>query len=230
MSDDEDITPLLQAKSDQLNADDLVGGPIDVRITGARLTGSAEQPLEVVIDGGHKPWKPCKSMMRLLTAFWGPHPGKWVGRRVRLYRDPSVKWGGAEVGGIRVSGLSHIDGPKNISLSVKKGVKAQHRVDVLRDTPAKAPSAPQETRKAESATDDAAEVEAARTTLLDLLRDEFGAAPSTFRQFIETTTGKPTADVRTWKLAQLQWAARKLGGDMAQAFREFIDEDGGLPE
>ena len=54
----DDITPFIQAKSDQLNADDLIGGPITARITNVRVTGGDQQPVTVELDGGHKPWKP----------------------------------------------------------------------------------------------------------------------------------------------------------------------------
>ena len=63
-NDNDDITPLLAAKSDQLNADDLIAGPITVRVVSARITGGMEQPVTVELDGGHRPWKPCKTTMR----------------------------------------------------------------------------------------------------------------------------------------------------------------------
>jgi hypothetical protein len=37
-----------------------------------------------------------------------------------LYLDPSVMFGGIAVGGIRISNLSHIDGPKTIALTASK--------------------------------------------------------------------------------------------------------------
>ena len=101
-----DVTPFIQAKSDQLNADDLAGGPITVQITGARVVKSDEQPLSLRISGGHAPWEPCKGMRRLLAeAGASTWARPWVGRWIRLYRDPRVEWAGKESGGVRVSGI-----------------------------------------------------------------------------------------------------------------------------
>jgi hypothetical protein len=38
-----------------------------------------------------------------------------------LYCDTNVKFGGANVGGIRISHVSHIDGPREIGLTASKG-------------------------------------------------------------------------------------------------------------
>ena len=95
-----DISDTIIAKSDQLNAEDLIGGPITVTITGVKRT-SDEQPVSVEISGGHKPWKPCKSMRRLLIMAWPDgaikeggetkyDPTCWVGRSVTLMREASA--------------------------------------------------------------------------------------------------------------------------------------------
>lgn len=125
-----DISSTLAAKSDQLNADDIVGGPITVRVEGVTVN-TGEQPVSVVISGGFKPWKPCKTMRRLLAHAWGSDAGQWRGRWLVLYRDPDVKFGGDTVGGIRVSALSHIPRGITIKLSSTKGKKAEHKVTVL---------------------------------------------------------------------------------------------------
>lgn len=125
-----DVTPYIQAKSDQLNADDLVGGPITVQIESVGK-GSADQPVKIEISGGHRPWKPCKTTLRVLVAAWGKDAAQWVGRWVTLYCDPSVKWGGREVGGIRIQALSHIPRALNLSLAVTRGKKAPQRVAVI---------------------------------------------------------------------------------------------------
>ena len=96
-----DISSTIIAKSDQLNADDLIGGPITVTITNVSLTESPDQPLTINYDGDNgRPYKPCKSMRRVLAAAWGNDGSKFIGRRVTLFRDPRVKWAGQEVGGI----------------------------------------------------------------------------------------------------------------------------------
>ena len=100
-----DISDAIKAKSDQLNAADLMGGPVTVQIE-ATKRGNRDQPVIVHVTGGHMPWKPSKTALRALAHFWGTDTTKWEGRWVRLYRDPRTLWAGKPVGGIMVSGLS----------------------------------------------------------------------------------------------------------------------------
>lgn len=48
-----------------------------------------------------------------------------------LYHDPSVRFGGSEVGGIRISHMSDIEGPIRVNLTATKGKKALHTVEPL---------------------------------------------------------------------------------------------------
>jgi hypothetical protein len=135
MSNDSDFDfgETLVAKSDQLNADDLVGGPITVQITDAKRGDSPEQPLVLRLSGDHRPWKPCKTARRILAACVGStNTGALIGRWVRLYRDPDVTWAGKAVGGIRVDGMSGMDKPITIALALNKKSKAEHRIVPIR--------------------------------------------------------------------------------------------------
>lgn len=107
-------------KSDQLNADDLIGGPITVTIEQVIRRESADQPVEIRI-AGHRPYKPCKSMRRVLCAAWPVSPDEYVGRRMTLVNDPSVTWAGKAVGGIRIQALSHIEQPLTMAITVTRG-------------------------------------------------------------------------------------------------------------
>lgn len=100
----------LEAKSDQLNATDIMGIDLVIRIRDAVLTNSKEQPLSIYFDGdNNRPWKPSKGMRRVLAAAWGPETDRLLGKYVKLYFDPSVKYAGKEVGGIRIKAMSDID-------------------------------------------------------------------------------------------------------------------------
>jgi len=115
---DTDLSDTILAKSDQLTADDLLSGPRTVRITEIVAELGAEQPVTIHYDGDNgRPWRPSKSMRRVLVHAWGPDGAQYVGRSVTLYRDPSVTWGGAAVGGIRISAMSHIDRPVTLALA-----------------------------------------------------------------------------------------------------------------
>jgi len=127
-----DISDTVAAKSDQMNADDLIGGAITVTIERVTIA-EGEQPVSVFV-AGYQPWKPCKTMRRLLLHCWGKDHASWSGRRLMLYRDETVQWGGKEVGGIRIKAMSHIDRGVTVMLTAREGgKKAAVHVDVLRD-------------------------------------------------------------------------------------------------
>jgi hypothetical protein len=131
-----DISDTLAPKSDQLDAVDLLGGPRVFTITEVSK-GNAEQPVNVHLAEFPRVWRPGKSMRRVLASCWGTDASQWAGRRVELFCDPDVQFGGKSVGGTRISRLSHIDGAKKIPLLVKRGQSATFVVDPLPDeTPA----------------------------------------------------------------------------------------------
>lgn len=119
-----DISSTLMTKSDQLNSDDLIGGPITVEVERVKRGDTTEQPVFVYYVGcNNKPWKPCLTMRRALAAVWTSDAGTWVGKRMTLYRDPSVTFGKDDVGGIRVSHVSGIDRTMSLRLNSSKGKK-----------------------------------------------------------------------------------------------------------
>ena len=132
------------ARSDQLNADDLVGGPRTFTVKEVRR-GDNEQPVAIVLEEfpPGRPFKPSKTVLRILSHVWGEETDDWPERpRFTLYRDAKVKWAGVEIGGIRVSHMSHIDKPVKIALAESKGKKTLHVVEPLpADAPAAAPVA-----------------------------------------------------------------------------------------
>lgn len=125
-----DVSKTIVPKSDQLNADDLLAGPITVTIL-AVSEGPADQPVHIKINGGYQPYKPCKSMRRVLVFAWGKFADRWVGKSMRLYCEPSVKWAGEPVGGIRISHLSDIPGDLSVMLTITKSVRKPFLVKLL---------------------------------------------------------------------------------------------------
>lgn len=126
-------------KSDQLNADDLIAGPRTITITAVKARHSTpDQPIAVHFEGDNgKPYLPCKSMRRVMVAVWGVDPANYVGQAMTLFRDPSVLFGGIAVGGIRISHMSGIDGPKMMALTASKTKRAQYTVEPLANAPKK---------------------------------------------------------------------------------------------
>ena len=132
MNDMVDMSQFVEAKSDQLNADDLLGAPRTITVR--RVTGndSAEQPVSIYYEGdNNKPFKPCKTMRRVLLGVWGRQASDYIGRSMTVYRDDSVTFGGLNVGGIRISHMSHIDGEKMVVVMKTKGKKAGIKIQPL---------------------------------------------------------------------------------------------------
>lgn len=141
MSDSLSFADTIVPRSDQVNADDLVAGPATCTIT--KVTrGSDEQPMMVHLDAyPGRPYKPCKGMRRVLLALWGDTASTWAGRRIRIYRNEDVKWGGENVGGIRINGMSDIPAGCVVPVTVSRGKKEKQRVDKLeRAKPTTGPS------------------------------------------------------------------------------------------
>ena len=125
------LTNTIIPKSDQLNADDLIAGPITIRISAVEA-GSNEQPISIRYDGDNgRPYKPCKSMRRVLVAAWGSDGAAYVGRSLMLYCDKSVTFGPDTPGGIRISHASDIREPLEIALTVKRGKRKPFCVEPL---------------------------------------------------------------------------------------------------
>lgn len=131
MNDVSDLSRTIISKSDQLNAEDLMSGPITVTVHDVRANDGADQPISIIIDGGRQPFKPCKTMRRLLIFAWGKDGRSWIGRSMTVYNDPDVKWGGVKVGGIRISHLSHIEADIVLALSETKGKRKPHHIKRL---------------------------------------------------------------------------------------------------
>lgn len=125
----EDLRSTIVPKSDQLNSEQLLAGPITVTVTEVRVGSSDEQPITVHYqDDNGRPYKPCKTMRKVLILGWGPDGREWAGQSMTLYNDPLVKFGGAEVGGIRISHMTGIDRDIQVSLTATKGKKALHTI------------------------------------------------------------------------------------------------------
>lgn len=105
-----DMTMTIIAKSDQINAADLIGNPRTVTVSEVRIKAGDDQPVTIMIEGDKKAFRPCKGVRRLLVRVWGPDASKYIGQSLTLFCDPSVTWAGKEEGGIRVS---HMTGLKS---------------------------------------------------------------------------------------------------------------------
>lgn len=195
-----DISDTLKADSTQLNAVDFGGQSRTYTVTSVRVV-AGEQPVNIRLaeDVDGREYRPSKSMRRVLSAIWGPDSDAWIGRRFTLYTDPSVQWGGKEVGGIKISHASHIDGPTKVMLQESSTVRRPHIVEPLTEAPK--PVAP-------------TDVEIAASTDRDQLREWWQAHPR-LRAQIETRSGElnaPTPPPAEDASSNAQWDQPQIGG------------------
>ena len=127
-----DLRLTIAPKSDQINADDLLAGPRTIRVTKVSLCTEPDQPVAINFESdGGKPYKPCKSMRRVLVNVWGPDGNAYTGRSMTLYRDDKVQFGGLAVGGIRISHVSHIDRDVTMALTATRANRKPFTVKPL---------------------------------------------------------------------------------------------------
>lgn len=123
-----------EPRSDQWNADDFLSGPRTFTIAGVK-EGAAEQKYDIQLAGEARAWRPPLTMIRVLLKAWGDESDAWVGRRVTLFQDPTVRFGREVLGGIRISHLSHIDGTLNVKVTTTRGKRETVTVQPLTEAP-----------------------------------------------------------------------------------------------
>lgn len=127
-----DLSKTIIPKSDQLNADDLISGAKTIKIRDIKGGADEAQPVSIYFYGdNNKPFKPCKSMRRVLVQLWGPDGLQYIGRRIKIFRDDSVKWAGVEIGGIRISHASHIPENTRVLITTAKNNRKPMVIEML---------------------------------------------------------------------------------------------------
>ena len=125
-----DLTESIEPRSDQLNADSFIGGPATYTIREV-IDGVAESPFDFKLVETERCYRPSKTMRRVIVGAWGPEAANYSGRRLTLYREPSIKFGGQTVGGIRISHMSHISGPVEVMAQTTRGKRETFTVQPI---------------------------------------------------------------------------------------------------
>lgn len=185
-------------KSDQLNADQLLGGSMTVKVTEVSVSESPDQPVIVHYEGENgRPFKPCKSMRKVLIFAWGDDGTKWVGRSMTLFNDPEVKWAGVKFGGIRISHMSDIEADLQLQLTATRGKKEPFIIKRLGVRPQ------QVKNNASQAVNDA-DIASARSQL--------SVAAQSGLQSLQQEWGKLSAEIRI-----------ELGGSCPQEYKDIAN-------
>lgn len=126
-----DVSKTIVPRSDQINFEDVQTTTITAEIKAVRA-GNKEQPVFIDLAGFEgRPYKPSKSMRRILIGGWGNDGHKWVGKYLTIYGDRSVKYGGVAVGGIKIKAMSDIGGNFSMMLTESRGRRREHFVEKL---------------------------------------------------------------------------------------------------
>ena len=123
----------IKHRTDQLNADDFIGGPGVFTVAEVK-EGKAEQQYDIALVETDKFWRPPVQVLMLLVAAWGDDAKAWQGRKVELYRDESVTFGRDQVGGIRVSRMTDLpsgDKPFSTKVTATRGKRINVSADPL---------------------------------------------------------------------------------------------------
>lgn len=131
-----DISETLISKSDQINADDLIGSTVTITVQRVVVKKGEQQPLDIhTHETPGKAYRPSLSMRRVIAEVWGTESSQWTGRSMTLFRNPDIKFGKEKVGGIEISHMSHIQQPTTVALLRGKGRKLPFTVQPLQVVP-----------------------------------------------------------------------------------------------
>lgn len=127
------IREFVKIKSDRLNYEDFIMGPQDFTI--ARLGKKIDQGnprLLMFFEGREEtPYWASKGMLKCLSNVdgWGESEfSEWVGRKVRLFGEPTVVYAGKEMGGIQISHISHIEKEFTTKITLRRGLRVDFTI------------------------------------------------------------------------------------------------------
>lgn len=138
------MSATISPKSDQINADDFLSGPKTFTIK--RVAGNEankEQPVNIFMEEIALPYRPSKSMRRVLVAVLGADASKYVGHKLTLFNNPEIRFGGVQCGGIQISHMTGLEKSTTLMLTSSRSKKAPFVVKPLVEaSPKQSPQAP----------------------------------------------------------------------------------------
>jgi len=130
------IREFVKIKSDRLNYEDFIMGPQDFTIDRLGKKMDQGQPRLLMFFAGREdtPYWPSKGMVKCLSSpeGWGESEfSEWVGRKVRLFGEPTVVYAGKEIGGIQISHISDIPAAYSTKITLRRGMRIDYMIEPL---------------------------------------------------------------------------------------------------
>lgn len=127
MNNEQILSAALAPKSDQLNADDLIVSNLVIKVTKVIVNLQSEaQKIWVHYEGDNgKPWKPSKSMGRVLAEILGGDFTLWTGQYIELFKNKEIMFGKDKCGGIQIAAMSALKNATTVIITTKRGVKSK---------------------------------------------------------------------------------------------------------
>lgn len=130
------IREFIKIKSDRLNYEDFIMGSQDFTIAKlGRKTENGQSRLLIFFEGREDtPFWASKGMVKCLSSpeGWGESQfSEWIGRRMRLFGEPSIMYAGKELGGVRISHISHINQAYSTKITERRGVRIDYVISPL---------------------------------------------------------------------------------------------------
>jgi len=134
MNNEQILAAATAPKSDQLNADDLILANKIIRINKVLVNLQLEShKIWIHFDGDQgKPWKPSKSMARVLGEILGGDFDAWIGQHIELFRNKEITFGKEKCGGIQIAAMSALNNPVTVMVTTKRSVKSKITIQPLR--------------------------------------------------------------------------------------------------
>lgn len=128
-----DLSDTIEAKSDQLNAADLMGADKVIKITDVvRYVDKGVNKFYLSYEGDSgRPYKPSLTMRRIIMKLWSKDGSVYIGRKLRLYRDDSITFGKERCGGIVIGAMSDIPSQATVKQQVSQRVYKEFKIEKL---------------------------------------------------------------------------------------------------
>jgi hypothetical protein len=132
------IREFVKIKSDRLNYEDFIMGPQDFKIVRlGKKTDQGRVRLLMFFEGREDtPYWATLGMVKCLSNpdGWGLSEfSDWIGRRIRLFGEPTVVYAGKEHGGIQISHVSHVETEFTTKITLRRGLRVDYTIFALED-------------------------------------------------------------------------------------------------